>query len=69
MSELSIHELQAETVELLPERETLGAVIITQLASAEANQVAAIGSINNAGISQYASVFALGSFNTHVLAF
>ena len=65
MSELSIHELQAETVELLPERETLGAVVITQLASAEANQVAALGSINNAGIIQSANVFAVGSFNNH----
>ena len=35
MSELSIHELQAETVELLPERETLGAVIISQEAADE----------------------------------
>ena len=65
MSELSIHELQAETVELLPERETLGAVVITQGAVTEANQVFTAFSLNNAGVAKSANVVALGSFNNH----
>ena len=65
MSELSIHELQAEQVELLPERETLGAFVISEVGVAEASQVFAIDSINIASVSQHVNVFALGSFNTH----
>ncbi len=61
MSELSIHELQAEHVELLPERETLG-VFILQSGGAEATQVYTIASVNKAVNVQSADV-AIASFN------
>jgi hypothetical protein len=71
MSELSMDELQAETGELLPERETLG-IAITQLGSASATQsnVGFIdaGNTNSAVLIQ--SVHATnGSFNSHHTTF
>jgi hypothetical protein len=61
MSELSISELENETVELLPERETLSVVIIGQSATAVAGQAffAKATAVNDANV-------AIGSFNTHV---
>jgi hypothetical protein len=62
MSELSIDELQAETGELLPERETLGTIIIGNVGSAIAIQSDVYQSLNEAETHQ--SVFiALDSFN------
>jgi hypothetical protein len=53
MSELSLAELQAESVELLPERETLGIVIVPQVAIA-------VGSHNTAE-----NVYQVNSDNTN----
>ena len=67
MSELSMDELQAETGELLPERETLGAITISQVGSASAvqsNSFFAADNSNTAVLVQ--SVHATnGSFNHH----
>ena len=66
MSELSMDELQAETGELLPERETLG-VIVTQsgVASAtQSNAFGALGNSNSAVLVQSAHA-TNGSFNSH----
>lgn len=69
MSELSMDELLAETGELLPERETLGSVVITQIGGAAAIQTntfgAAFGNTNVAQNIQVAHVS--GSANsTHI---
>lgn len=69
MSELSMDELLAETGELLPERETLGSVVITQIGGANAVQAntfgAAFGNTNVAQNIQVAHVS--GSANsTHI---
>lgn len=50
MSELTMDELQAETGELLPERETLGIVAIYNSGGAEANQsnYQSAGNVNTA---------------------
>lgn len=61
MSELSIDELQAETGELLPERETLGTIIIGNVGSATAIQSHAFKSFNQA--INHQSVDVVGSFN------
>lgn len=64
MSELSIDELQAETGELLPERETLGTIIIGNIGHATAIQHdTGDGSINVA--INHQSVDVVGSFNHH----
>lgn len=63
MSELSIDELQAETGELLPERETLGTIIIGNIGSANAIQSHAFRSFNQAV--NFQSVNIVGSFNHH----
>jgi hypothetical protein len=60
MSELSIDELQGETGELLPERETLG-VIITNIGFANADQILTYKSFNQANNVQ--QVILRGSFN------
>lgn len=60
MSELSIDELQGETGELLPARETLG-VIITNIGFANADQILTYKSINQATNVQ--QVILRGSFN------
>ena len=62
MSELSITELQAEHVELLPERETLGAIIIEHIGGAEASQAFTFLSVNKAVNIQPVNV-AVASFN------
>jgi hypothetical protein len=62
MSELSITELQAETVELLPERETLGVIWITNVGGAQADQAFTALSVNKAVNVQAVNV-AVGSFN------
>jgi hypothetical protein len=68
MSELSMDELQAETGELLPERETLGIISISQVGSATATQSntfgGAFGNSNSAVNIQSAHV-TNDSFNTH----
>ena len=68
MSELSMDELQAETGELLPERETLGIISISQVGSATATQSntfgGAFGNSNSAAVFQSAHV-TNGSFNSH----
>jgi len=61
MSELSIHELQAETVELLPERETLGVITIVN-GGASSEQAFTLFSVNKAVNVQSVDV-AVGSFN------
>jgi hypothetical protein len=63
MSELSIDELQAETGELLPERETLGTIIIGNVGEATAIQHDTSGSFNLA--INHQSVNVVGSFNHH----
>ena len=63
MSELSIHELQAETVELLPERETLGVITIVN-GGAQSEQAFTLFSSNKAVNVQSVDV-AVGSFNFH----
>jgi hypothetical protein len=63
MSELSIDELQAETGELLPERETLGTIIIGNVGNATAIQNHSDRSFNIAINDQ--SVDVVGSFNHH----
>jgi hypothetical protein len=67
MSELSFDELQAETGELLPERETLGAIIIENVGGAQAEQAYTFLSVNKAVNIQPVNV-AVASFN-HVHAF
>jgi hypothetical protein len=65
MSELSIDELQAETGELLPERETLGSVVISNTGVADAYQTTSFLSVNKAVLVQENTVY--GSFNhTHI---
>lgn len=67
MSELSMDELLAETGELLPERETLGIVTVTQTGVATATQsntLGAVGNSNSATNIQVAHV-TNGSFNSH----
>jgi hypothetical protein len=64
MSELSIDELQAETGELLPERETLGTIIIGNIGSATAIQHdTAPGAFNHAYNHQSIDIVVVGSFN------
>ncbi len=63
MSELSVAGLQAEHVELLPERETLGIIWIVNEGGAEATQVATIFSFNKAVNIQPVNV-AVGSFDS-----
>ena len=69
MTELSMDELQAETGELLPERETLSVVIIGQSANALAGQafVAKAVAVNNANVA-IDSFNNVASFN-HVFGF
>jgi hypothetical protein len=62
MSELSLHELQAEHGELLPERETLGAIIIEQVGGANAEQAFTFLSVNKAVNVQSVNV-AVASFD------
>jgi len=67
MSELSMDELLAETGELLPERETLGTVSISQSGVATATQsnfLGAIGNSNSATNLQVAHV-TYDSFNSY----
>jgi hypothetical protein len=63
MSELSIDELQAETGELLPERETLGTIIIGNIGNATALQHDTSQSFNLAINHQEVTI--VGSFNEH----
>jgi hypothetical protein len=66
MSELSMDELLAETGELLPERETLGSVVITQIGGAEATQVNQFGALGNTNVaSSIQHVTVSGSANSH----
>lgn len=71
MSELSIAELQAESVELLPERETLSIIEIVNSGSATA--VGAVGAAtanNTSSVTVVGSAnTALGSFNTNIASF
>jgi hypothetical protein len=62
MSELSITELQGEHVELLPDRETLGAIIVTQLGGSAALQEGVFAAVNKSVNVQSVNV-AVGSFN------
>jgi hypothetical protein len=62
MSELSITELQAENVELLPARETLGLIVVTQIGGSAALQEGVIAAVNKSVSVQSANV-AVGSFN------
>jgi hypothetical protein len=64
MSELSMDELQAETGELLPERETLGIVAIYNVGGAEANNYAGSNNTNTA-INFQPVVVTNDSFNSH----
>ena len=68
MSELSMDELQAETGELLPERETLGIIAITQVGTATATQ-ANTGLVNadntNTAFNFQSAHVTNGSFNSH----
>jgi hypothetical protein len=64
MSELSMDELQAETGELLPERETLATITIVNTGSASAVQEFTFLSANKAVNVQETNV-AVGSFNHH----
>jgi hypothetical protein len=68
MSELSMDELLAETGELLPERETLGSVVITQIGGANAIQGNAFGALGNTNVAQNIQVAHVsGSANsTHI---
>jgi hypothetical protein len=66
MSELSMAELQAENVELLPERETLSAVIIETSNTAVAR---GIGDVAIAGNHQHITVIGSGNGNTAVGSF
>jgi hypothetical protein len=66
MSELSMAELQAENVELLPERETLSAVIIETSNTAVAR---GIGDVAVAGNYQHITVIGSGNGNTAVGSF
>jgi hypothetical protein len=53
MSELSMDELLAETGELLPERETLGTVAISQVGSSSAVQTNTVGvAFGNTNVAQ-----------------
>jgi hypothetical protein len=64
MSELSMDELQAETGELLPERETLGVVAIYNAGTAEAVQSNFLSSHNtNTAINFQPVVVTNDSFN------
>jgi hypothetical protein len=63
MSELSMAELQAENVELLPERETLSAVIIETSNTAVAR---GIGDVAIASNHQHITVIGSGDGNTAV---
>jgi hypothetical protein len=63
MSELSFDELQAEHIEMLPERETLGAIIINQVGGAEADQAFTFAAVNKAVNVQSVDV-AVASFNS-----
>jgi hypothetical protein len=66
MSELSMDELQAETGELLPERETLGVVAIYNAGTAEAFQSNFLSSHNtNTAINIQPVVVTNDSFNSH----
>jgi len=58
MSELSIHELETQNVAVLPERETLGAIVVTNTAVAE--QAFTILSANVAIANQHVAV--IGNF-------
>ena len=68
MSELSMDELLAETGELLPERETLGSVVITQIGGANADQANIFGAHGNTNVAQNIQVAHVsGSANsTHI---
>jgi len=61
MSELSMDELQAETGELLPERETLAVVNIQNIGFANADQFLTNRSSNSATTVQ--TIVLRGSFN------
>lgn len=77
MSELSLAELQAENVDLLPERETLGIVIVPQIAVAVGshntaenvyqvnsdNTVNSGNAINSGNTFDSGNTFAIGSFD------
>jgi hypothetical protein len=67
MSELSMDELQAETGELLPERETLGTVTISQAGTATATQANTFGALGNTNVaSNFQSAHVVNdSFNSH----
>ena len=67
MSELSMDELLAETGELLPERETLGIVTVTQTGVATANQSNTFGAFGNSNSATNVQVAHVtnGSFNSH----
>ena len=63
MSELNIDEMQAETGELLPERETLATIIVIgNVGNATAIQSHVYQSLNTATTHQSVRI-ALGSFN------
>jgi hypothetical protein len=63
MPDLSIEELQAETGELLPERETLATIIVIgNVGGATAIQSHAYQSLNTAHNHQEVNI-AIGSFN------
>lgn len=67
MSELSMDELQAETGELLPERETLGTIVIGNLGGAISSQHHSYHSFNHAHNHQDTTVV-VGSFDgNHIL--
>ena len=63
MSELSFDEMAAEHIEMLPERETLGVIVINQAGGAEATQVASAFAVNKAVNVQSVDV-AIASFNS-----
>jgi hypothetical protein len=67
MSELSMDELLAETGELLPERETLGSVVITQIGSSSAVQANTFGAtFHNTNVAQtIQQVSVSNSANSH----
>jgi hypothetical protein len=67
MSELSMDELLAETGELLPERETLGIVTVTQTGVATATQSNTLGAFGNSNSATNVQVAHVtnGSFNSH----
>jgi hypothetical protein len=63
MSELSMNELQAETVELLPERETLGVITIVNGGSAAIQEYTFFSA--NKSVNVQDVEVAVGSFNSY----